>query len=294
MSDDRKSIFRVAHNKNYTTVHNHICKDKRLSYKAKGIWLYAFSRPDDWQFYESDIVSQSNEKKYSIKAGLKELEEAGYLVKERRRDKKNQFKGWIYTFYEIPNEIKKSLPKREKPIVGKPQYRENQPLLSTDSLPSTEKKQQQDISPNGSVVVFLDKLRKTGITDKDKQSIIRFAQKNKLSVEDFSNAINYVTAPDFEINTTLTKAIMWALKEKPIMPEPIDEEKNREMAEAAEYILTSNSWNLEALSSKVIFTSKTPTNSDTYEIKFSEHNFKNKLDQILKQCGFVMQKRKLK
>lgn len=285
MSEQKKSICRVVHNKNYTVINNHICKDNTISYKAKGIWLYAFSRPDDWQFYESDIVNHSNEKKDSIKSGLKELENAGYLVKERRTNEKHQFVGWSYTFYEIPVEIQKKFPKAEKPDVGKTQDREKPPLLSTDILLSTEEQQQPPIG-GCDVVVFDDLLKSTGLNKEEQRSIRSYMNRSKLKPEDLAKAIDFVKRPDFVINKTLVKAIMWALKEKPKLPDPVDDKKNREMAEAAEYILVSNSWNLETLSSKVIITSKTPNNSTTYEINLSDPNFKYKLDQTLKQCGF--------
>jgi len=286
MSDEKKSICRVVHNKNYTVVNNHICKDNTISYKAKGIWLYAFSRPDDWQFYECDIVNNSNEGKDSIKSGLKELEEAGYLVKERRTNQKHQFIGWSYTFYEVPNEIKKMFPKAEKPYVGKTLDRENPPLLSTELLPSTEEQQQKDISPDGSVVAFQEMLKNTGLSTKDKASIMNYALKNKISQEDFANAINFVLAPDFHVNTTLTKSIMWALKEKPKLPEPVDEKKNKKLAEYAEQFLHSTGWNLEALNDNVLIFSKTPTNSNTFSVKYSDLMFKTRLDAILMQLNF--------
>lgn len=288
MSQERKSVCRVVHNKNYTIVNNHICKDKRLSYKAKGIWLYAFSRPDDWKFYLCDIVNQSTDGIEKVSTGLDELEKAGYLKKERRRNDKNQFCGWDYTFFETPIDFKEMFPKRENPHIGKSQDGENPALLIPDSLPIPKEQQQ---TPSGDVVVFNDLLKRTGITDKDKQSIIRYAKKNKISYEEFANAITYVTSPKFEVNTTLTQAIMWALKEKPEIPDLVDENKNREFAEAAEYILHSNSWNLESLSDKVLFSSKTPNNSTTYEVKFSDVNFKVKLDQLLKQCRFTKHQR---
>ncbi|MCF1193249.1 helix-turn-helix domain-containing protein, partial [Mangrovimonas sp. AS39] len=141
MSNDQKSLCRVVHNKNYTIINNTICKDNRISYKAKGIWLYAFSRPDDWNFYLCDIMNQSSDGKDSVSSGLSELENSGYLKRERTKDKKGRFSGWTYIFYETPREIQKISPKREKPDIGKTRTRENPLLLSTDSLPSTEKKQ---------------------------------------------------------------------------------------------------------------------------------------------------------
>lgn len=130
------TLFRVQHNKNYTCINNTICTDSRLSWKAKGIWLYAFSRPDDWTFYLCDLVKQSTDGKDSVSAGLKELEKAGYLQRMRLRDEKGQLSVSEWKFSETPltHAFK---PKADFPALDKP-ILDNPPLLSTDVLPSTK------------------------------------------------------------------------------------------------------------------------------------------------------------
>src|SRR5271165_2591535 len=137
------TIYRVEHNKNYTTINNSIAKDKRLSYRAKGIWLYAFSRPDDWSFNIIDIMNQSTDGKDAIKGSLKELEVCGYLVRTQSRDENNKFKKYEWTFYETPREIQKMFPQVAFPSPASP-LPANPPLLSTESLLSIEEKQQQE------------------------------------------------------------------------------------------------------------------------------------------------------
>lgn len=131
------TIFRVQHNKNYTTINNTICKDKRLSWKAKGIWLYAFSRPDDWEFNMQDLVNQSTDKTDSVTTGIKELENAGYLRRTRKRNVDGTLGNAEWFFHETPCEIKEIILKRENPNLDNPNL-ENPALLSTDVLLSTE------------------------------------------------------------------------------------------------------------------------------------------------------------
>lgn len=130
------TIFRVEHRKNYTVINNYICTDKKLSWKAKGIWLYAFSRPDDWSFHLSDLVNQSTDGITSVRAGLQELEDAGYLKREQKREN-NQFSTSDYAFFEHPLTVKKCLPQTENPFTGN-MTTGNQTLLSTEFLPSTD------------------------------------------------------------------------------------------------------------------------------------------------------------
>jgi DnaD/phage-associated family protein len=59
-----------------------------LSWKAKGIFAYLWSQSDSWNFYEVEVLKHSTDGKASLKAGLKELESAGYLKRYRVRDGK--------------------------------------------------------------------------------------------------------------------------------------------------------------------------------------------------------------
>ena len=59
-----------------------------MSWKAKGIFAYLWSQSDSWNFYEVEVLKHSTDGKASLKAGLKELESAGYLKRYRVRDGK--------------------------------------------------------------------------------------------------------------------------------------------------------------------------------------------------------------
>jgi len=135
------TIYRVQHNKNYTVINNSICSDTRISFKAKGIWLYAFSRPDDWSFCLQDLINQGTNGKDSVVAGLQELENTGYLIRTRIRDEKGRLGSAEWTFFETPQftEEKTSTDTFE-PKTGLPNL-VNPPLLNTEtqSLPNTDK-----------------------------------------------------------------------------------------------------------------------------------------------------------
>ena len=77
-------------------------EDKRLSWKAKGLLLYLISKPDDWQIFLADLMKRSTDKRTAVSNGLEELEKHHYLEKERIRNDRGQFIGWLYTVYEIP------------------------------------------------------------------------------------------------------------------------------------------------------------------------------------------------
>ena len=74
--------------KGFTVISNDVLNNTALSWKAKGIFAYLWSQSDSWNFYEVEVLKHSTDGKASLKAGLKELEFAGYLKRYRVRDGK--------------------------------------------------------------------------------------------------------------------------------------------------------------------------------------------------------------
>ena len=89
--------IKKVYQKRFTTVDNTVLNDPELSWKAKGLFVYLWSQADEWDFYETEVVKHSTDGLSSLKSGLKELEEQGYLKRERQRDDKGHFKenNWI-------------------------------------------------------------------------------------------------------------------------------------------------------------------------------------------------------
>lgn len=89
--------IKKVYQKRFTTVDNIVLNDTNLSWKAKGLFVYLWSQADEWDFYETEVVKHSTDKIASLKSGLKELEQQGYLKRQRKRDDKGHLKGneWI-------------------------------------------------------------------------------------------------------------------------------------------------------------------------------------------------------
>ena len=94
-------VFRVEKNKNYTTMSNYHLRDKKLSYKAKGLLSFMLSLPDTWDYSMNGLVSVSKENIGSIRTILHELEENRYLIRSRYQNNKGQFQ-YEYSIYEHP------------------------------------------------------------------------------------------------------------------------------------------------------------------------------------------------
>lgn len=67
------------HVRNYTQVGNDITNDKKLSLKAKGLFLFLLSKPENWTFSARLIATQNKDSIASVNTGLRELEDFGLL-----------------------------------------------------------------------------------------------------------------------------------------------------------------------------------------------------------------------
>lgn len=160
------AVFRVVKDKEnpYIMINKHYIYDKRLSLKAKGLMSYFLSRPDDWEFYQAEILNHCTDKKDSLSKGIKELENAGYIRRTFKRDSSGKLKGgYEYEIYETPCEISESelietpdadLPKPGKTEIGENRNREipvseNPPLLNNDSLLNKDSLLNNEVSSRG-------------------------------------------------------------------------------------------------------------------------------------------------
>lgn len=133
--------------KGFTIIDNDIINDPRMHLKALGLFAYMWSKPDDWQFYISEIATHFKDGESAVSSAMKELMELGYLKRTQNR-KDGKFSTYDYVLQEIPKPENHSsvpkgdLPKPEKPKSKKP-IPENQGLLITDNtntdIPNTNK-----------------------------------------------------------------------------------------------------------------------------------------------------------
>lgn len=146
----------------FTVISNNEVQDKRLSWKARGIFSYLWSMPDNWDFYETEVAKHAPDGRDSLRSGLMELEEHGYLKRERVRNK-GQFGGtaWIITDNPIPK-TENQTPMLENPTQENP-TQENPTLQNkyhTKDLPNKvpTNKQANACSADADLSVSFNKL----------------------------------------------------------------------------------------------------------------------------------------
>lgn len=153
--------IKKVYKQKYTVIDNTVIEDTKLTWKAKGLFTYLWSRPDNWNFYVSEVAKHSKGSRDQVLTGLEELETAGYLLRSRKRDKNGRLTSenewllsqepntaWIAEIAEKKHKkaskpkVKKKkafikavynfkLPKSENPTLEKPML-ENPTLLNTN------------------------------------------------------------------------------------------------------------------------------------------------------------------
>jgi integrase len=117
--DDEMAVFRVEKNRGYTVMSNHHLRNKDLSLKAKGLLSQMLSLPEDWDFTLKGLSLINREQIDAIRAAVRELEQAGYIVRSRERDSQGRLRGADYIIYEQPQPVPDS-PTLENPTLDNP------------------------------------------------------------------------------------------------------------------------------------------------------------------------------
>lgn len=153
------AFLRKANKKNFTVIDSDIIRDDNLSLKDLGLLVRLLSLPDNWEFSENGLMTIfKKDKQGSIRTGLKNLENLGYLKRTKVRDSNGKFIGcdWIineqpylenssmdiapclenpsmeFPSMENPNSDK---PKMENPrLENQPQYNINKPNTNQPNI----------------------------------------------------------------------------------------------------------------------------------------------------------------
>jgi hypothetical protein len=118
---EKMPVFRVSKNRDFTVIANSVFKDRRLSAKAKGILVEMLSLPENWDYTLKGLTTLFSDGIDSIRQGIKELEENGYIVRERKRDARGRLSGMEYVIYETPekaveNSVVDDTPVKDFPV----------------------------------------------------------------------------------------------------------------------------------------------------------------------------------
>lgn len=139
----------------FTIIPNEISRNKEMKSSTKNILIAMLSLPPTWDFSIAGITTCVREGYDTVQKALVELEQMGYITRNREHKEDGTFGAMIYTIHQfpVPNEkntyknnhknqdVKK--PKQVKPNMGKNQNREK-PLLENSLQLSTDNKLNKD------------------------------------------------------------------------------------------------------------------------------------------------------
>ena len=128
------AIIRQKRKKRFSIIDNRVIEDKRLTWGARGLLEYMLSKPDDWKFYMSELITHSdNDGRDKTYGYLKELKKYGYVIRKQGRNSKGKFEAQDLIVTDTP-----ALPPHtDSPDTGRPDT-VNPTLPNTDFKPNTD------------------------------------------------------------------------------------------------------------------------------------------------------------
>lgn len=102
--EQEMSIIRIKKRENpYVQIDKRPLSDNRLSWRAKGLWCYLLSKPDDWEIRSEDVLKHGTEGRDAVRAAMAELKQFGYaeLLFDRNKET-GKTSGNYWHVYEEP------------------------------------------------------------------------------------------------------------------------------------------------------------------------------------------------
>lgn len=157
------AIFRVERTKDYTVMSNYHLRDTNLSLKGKGLLSMMLSLPEDWNYTTRGLAKICKEGVDAISGALRELEAAGYIIRNRLRDKNGRISDTEYVIYEKPRHKKNKKKTTDKPNTDKPDT--DSPCTENPYMvkPDTENPTQLNIEKSNKEKIKTDRLNTDSI-----------------------------------------------------------------------------------------------------------------------------------
>ncbi len=104
----------------FTIIRNDWLRDERLSWKARGLVAYLASHRVGWETSLEQLARAGKDGKDAIRAGLRELEDAGYLKIDRQRNEDGTLAGTDYVLTDPWDMPTSGNPKQDSPKQAEP------------------------------------------------------------------------------------------------------------------------------------------------------------------------------
>ena len=149
MSEER--TIRTGPRKGFVVLYRSAAQDARLSLEARGLLVMMASLPDNWSYSETGLASKAGCGRQKVNRILRELIDAGYLLREQRHGEHGKFSSCTYVLQEeAPAGKAKKAPLYEKPSTAQPstaQPSTAKPSTGNQALNNKEEKNKEINTP---------------------------------------------------------------------------------------------------------------------------------------------------
>jgi hypothetical protein len=138
----------------YATIPNDLVNSCEISLRAKGLFAFIQSKPDGWEFSAERISFQLKEGLQSVTSALKELENNGYLTRQKTQ---NEYGHWNidYILQDIPA-IENPAP--GNPVYGNPTFGNPMPGKQPNNIKKEVNKKETEINTNKEGIFSFEEL----------------------------------------------------------------------------------------------------------------------------------------
>jgi hypothetical protein len=144
MSEER--TIRTGPRKGFVVLYRSAAQDTRLSLEARGLLVMMASLPDNWSYSETGLASKAGCGRQKVNRILRELIDAGYLLREQRHGEHGKFASCTYVLQEeAPAGKAKKEPLYEKPSTAQPST--VKPSTGNQALNNKEEKNKEINTP---------------------------------------------------------------------------------------------------------------------------------------------------
>lgn len=144
MSEER--TIRTGPRKGFVVLYRSAAQDARLSLEARGLLVMMASLPDNWSYSETGLASKAGCGRQKVNRILRELIDAGYLLREQRHGEHGKFSSCTYVLQEeAPAGKAKKAPLHEKPSTAQPST--VKPSTGNQALNNKEEKNKEINTP---------------------------------------------------------------------------------------------------------------------------------------------------
>ncbi len=144
MSEER--TIRTGPRKGFVVLYRSAAQDARLSLEARGLLVMMASLPDNWSYSETGLASKAGCGRQKVNRILRELIDAGYLLREQRHGEHGKFASCTYVLQEeAPAGKAKKAPLYEKPSTAQPST--VKPSTGNQALNNKEEKNKEINTP---------------------------------------------------------------------------------------------------------------------------------------------------